>query len=265
MKLSIITINYNNKDGLKKTIESVVSQTFKDFQYIIIDGGSTDGSLEIIQHYNQQINYWVSESDKGIYNAQNKGILVATGEYLLFLNSGDWLCSEEVIKRLLEDIDGYDIIYGNQYFHFANGRIVEDRFSEVLTFYFLAFYSSLPHQASLIRRTLLIEMGLYDETLKIASDWKFFLLAIFKRNCKYLHKDFFVTNYNMEGIHTDPEYKEIQLKEREEVINAEFYNFKYIESQSPKIIKLSFYYEYSRLIRFLKMMRILKKFDKCIV
>ena len=99
MKLSIITINYNNLAGLQKTIESVVSQTFRDFEWIVIDGGSVDGSRELIERYANSFSYWVSEPDKGIYNAMNKGIVVAKGDYLLFLNSGDWLCDEMALER----------------------------------------------------------------------------------------------------------------------------------------------------------------------
>jgi glycosyltransferase involved in cell wall biosynthesis len=89
MKLSVITINYNNAIGLRKTIESVVNQTFRDYEYIIIDGGSTDGSVDVIKEYADKIDYWVSEPDKGIYNAMNKGVAAAHGEYTNFLNSGD--------------------------------------------------------------------------------------------------------------------------------------------------------------------------------
>ena len=111
-KLSIITINRNNAAGLRKTIESVVSQTYTDFEYIIIDGASTDGSVEVIKEYAEatlpcgeglgERLYWVSEPDKGIYNAMNKGILKAQGEYLLFLNSGDWLVDKDVIKSFID-------------------------------------------------------------------------------------------------------------------------------------------------------------------
>ena len=88
-KISIITINYNNCEGLRRTIESVVNQTCRDFEYIIIDGGSTDGSVDVIKRYADNIDYWVSEPDKGIYNAMNKGIRMATGDYVQILNSGD--------------------------------------------------------------------------------------------------------------------------------------------------------------------------------
>ena len=113
MKLSIITINYNNRDGLQKTIESVVSQSFKDFEWIVIDGGSNDGSRELIERYAESISYWVSEPDKGIYNAMNKGIKASNGDYLLFLNSGDSLCDEYVIADFQKLSFTEDIISGN--------------------------------------------------------------------------------------------------------------------------------------------------------
>ena len=89
--LSIITVNLNNCDGLQKTIDSVVGQTFTDYEWIVIDGGSMDGSRELIEQYADCLAYWCSEPDNGIYNAMNKGISRATGEWLLFLNSGDSL------------------------------------------------------------------------------------------------------------------------------------------------------------------------------
>ena len=115
MKFSIITVNYNNKEGLRKTIESVIHQTFNDYEYIIIDGGSTDGSVDIIKEYNDKISYWISEKDKGIYNAMNKGIRVSTGDYLLFLNSGDHLSENNVLEKVFPYLDGTDFVYGNEW------------------------------------------------------------------------------------------------------------------------------------------------------
>lgn len=97
-KLSIISINLNNSEGLQKTIRSVIRQTNSDFEYIVIDGNSKDGSLNVIKNFDNQITYWVSEPDSGIYNAMNKGISKSTGRYCLFLNSGDWLADENVIS-----------------------------------------------------------------------------------------------------------------------------------------------------------------------
>ena len=106
--LSIITINYNNADGLKKTLQSVASQTCQDYEHIIIDGGSTDGSVDVIKEflkndaYALHVAYWHSKKDKGIYDAMNTGIPHANGKYCLFLNSGDYLADNDVLQRLVE-------------------------------------------------------------------------------------------------------------------------------------------------------------------
>ena len=97
MKYSIITVNFNNKEGLLKTIESVIHQTFRDFEFIIIDGGSTDGSVDVLKEYSSQINYWVSEPDGGIYQGMNKGLRQAKGDYVNFMNSGDCFYSASVL------------------------------------------------------------------------------------------------------------------------------------------------------------------------
>ena len=107
MKISIITINFNNLEGLKKTIESVINQTYSNIEYIVIDGGSTDGSVEVIKEYNDEITYWVFEKDKGIYNAMNKGILKSKGKYLQFLNSEDWLIDNEVVNYPVPRAQGF--------------------------------------------------------------------------------------------------------------------------------------------------------------
>ena len=115
MKFSIITINYNNVEGLRNTIKSVVNQTYTDYEFIIIDGGSTDGSVEVIKEYANIITYWVSEPDKGIYNAMNKGIEVANGEYLNFMNSGDCFYNNDVLQKVADYHLEKDMIVGHDY------------------------------------------------------------------------------------------------------------------------------------------------------
>ena len=175
MKVSIITINYNNKLGLQRTIDSVIIQTFKDFEWIIIDGGSTDGSKELIEEYSKYITCWVSESDKGIYNAMNKGIQRAHGEYLHFLNSGDVFYSKDIL---------YDIFYIKSYNHdILTGNIINNGkelrgigYQDISLNDF--FYNSVFHPSSFIKRELFYTFGFYDENYKIVSDWKFFLKSI---------------------------------------------------------------------------------------
>ena len=176
MILSIITINYNNRDGLSKTIESVCSQSFKDFEWIVIDGGSTDGSLELIKRNAISFSYWVSEPDSGVYNAMNKGIKQSKGDWLLFLNSGDVLFDSSVLEDVFAVIPNADILYGN--YLMSNGMLrVPAKEDEISLFYF--FSATIPHSGcSFIKKELFDKYGLYDESLRIVSDWKWFMQVI---------------------------------------------------------------------------------------
>lgn len=212
-KLSIITINRNNAEGLRKTIESVVSQTYTDFEYIVIDGASTDESVDIIKEYTDKINYWVSEPDKGIYNAMNKGILKANGEYLLFLNSGDWLV-DEILNKIFSLGYSEDIIYGNCILDFNDGSIEIDKRCTKNKLTFWDFYNNtLHHQASFIKRHLFNSLGLYSENYKIVSDLDFFIKAIIYNNTSYKYIDVEVSHYDPYGVSLNHQ------NERNELLN----------------------------------------------
>jgi glycosyltransferase involved in cell wall biosynthesis len=248
-KLSIITINLNNAPGLRKTIESVVSQTNRNFEYIIIDGGSTDTSVEVIksftnipqgiytkkkesfesenltkqEYYNQieplpepllltptlpkitPITYWVSESDYGIYHAMNKGIRIAKGEFCQFLNAGDFLVSVDITKKMLNDVSGYSILIGNMLKLFIGGEIYQDKGIGAEKPTFMTFYrGTLNHSSAYIKRNLFDKYGFYDETLKIVSDWKWYLIAVGLNNESTKYLDIDVSCMEMNGIsHTN--------------------------------------------------------------
>lgn len=177
MKYSIITINYNNRDGLRRTIESVINQTFTDYEYILIDGGSTDGSVDVIKEYKQHINYWVSEPDKGIYNAMNKGIIVANGEYVNFMNSGDTFYNNKVLSIVSEFVGGQDFIVGKD---FHQNPITKEYATTQLPIrksMAMFYLQTIPHQSAFIRRAL-FDGHPYDESLHIVADWKFYLDTI---------------------------------------------------------------------------------------
>ena len=161
-KLSIITINYNNAGGLEKTIQSVVSQTFTDYEYIVIDGSSNDGSVDCIKRYSDKISYSVSEKDKGIYNAQNKGIMAAKGMYCLFLNSGDYLFNEKVLEEVFSHKHNEDIIYGDMMIDDGSAELIYGKHPSDITFEFL-IYTTLWHPVSFIKRELFNRFGLYNE------------------------------------------------------------------------------------------------------
>lgn len=211
MKYSIITVNLNNRDGLRKTIESVITQTCRDFEFIIIDGGSTDGSIDVVKEYENEIDYWVSEPDKGIYNAMNKGILQAHGEYLNFMNSGDWFYNQHVLMNTLLFF-GNDILVGEAMTDY--GKIKNVGYERGVTMQLL-YQKTLPHQAAFIRREL-FDNHLYDERYKIVSDWKFFLQALILENRSFNFINSIIVYYDVTGIsNMHPEFSE---KERLEVL-----------------------------------------------
>jgi len=221
VKLSIITINYNDVNGLKATFKSVFEQTVQDFEYIVIDGGSNDGSRELIEQHAERISYWVSEPDKGIYNAINKGILKATGEYVLCLNSGDCFYDKRILERALPLLSSkQDIIYGNAYcFNFIDRPNKVWQLPTELSFnYFTS--GALCHQATFIKRELFEKIGLYDESFKIVSDWFFTLKAIAFFSATYKHIDMIVCSYDKSGISATA--LDVANAERSKVLNQHF-------------------------------------------
>lgn len=195
-KLSVITINYNNCDGLRATMDSVLSQTaFDEFEYIVVDGGSNDGSRDLIESHSEKLGRWVSERDNGIYNAMNKGVSMSSGEYCLFINSGDFLHDTDVIGNILPFLDGTDVIIGRVLI-LKTGKL--SGISEPLTM--RRFYNgSLPHPATFIRRELLVTCP-YDESYKIVSDWKFFIQNLIVGNASYRFLDFVISDYDCNGV-----------------------------------------------------------------
>ena len=214
MLISIITINYNDKEGLENTINSVKNQDFKDFEHIIIDGNSTDGSKAVIEQYKNNFSYSVSEPDSGIYNAMNKGIKQAKGKYLLFLNSGDSLYSSATLSAVKDVISNdFDIYYGNVLRIYENNIKKVKSYNNTLSFSFFVD-SALAHQTVFIKRELFSKFFYYNEDYKILADWDFLIYAICKQNVSYKHLGIIVANYNMNGISSQPESKTIMETER---------------------------------------------------
>jgi len=203
IKLSIITINFNNADGLQKTMDSVFCQSSHEFEYIVIDGGSTDGSKELISQYANKYKSitftWVSEADNGIYHAMNKGIKMAKGEFLQFLNSGDYLIASDVTEKMLGQQIDCGIFYGNKIKIFPDGRKLYNK--EIPSISMLTFYlGTLNHASAYIKKSLFSKYGMYDESYKIVSDWKFYLIAIVLNNEKVKYVDIDVVCFDMIGI-----------------------------------------------------------------
>lgn len=206
IKISIITINRNNRNGLSQTLASVAQQRYSKYEQIIIDGASTDGSQTVIKQYcnkNPRITYWISEKDKGVYNAMNKGILQAQGEYLLFLNSGDYI-EPDILEQVASSLIGTDIIYGNLYFLSESGnkymRIYPE--SPLSAALLLSPTFCLPHPATFIKKEL-FKAQLYNEQYKIVSDWEFWIKSILFKNHSTKHVDIGISNFQEGGISSD--------------------------------------------------------------
>ena len=220
MLITIITVNYNDKLGLERTIKSVQNQKYSDFEFIVIDGNSNDGSKEIIEANQSSFNYYVSEPDHGIYHAMNKGIEKAQGEYILFLNSGDHFESERALEKIQHTLCGEDIVYFNIHVVGQENNYIK-KCPKVLSFRYL--YDNLPaHQATFFKKTLFDTYGYYDESLKISADWKFLILAICKHNVSYKYVDDTFSVYYADGLSSKPENKKIMEAERTTVLENEF-------------------------------------------
>jgi len=208
MKLSIITINLNNITGLQKTIQSVITQSFKDFEFIIIDGGSSDESVVTIKRNASRITRWISEKDNGIYHALNKGIGMAQGDYLLFLHSGDKLIGSNILKEVFGAKHHEEILFGDvRYYDPFLKRDIETGLPNDLDLFFF-YKQSLWHQASFIKKSLFEKFGNYNENNRYISDWEFFLDAIVFEKVSYKNLNQVVIYYDM--------YNGISIKQKEE-------------------------------------------------
>ncbi len=212
-KISIITINYNNAEGLKNTIQSVSNQFIDYFEYIVVDGGSSDGSVEIIKQ-SSKITKWVSEKDKGIYDAMNKGIAKASGEYCLFLNSGDVLVDDEVLSKVSTYLNSQkSFYYGNLILEKNNSK--EEHIAPPNINLDFILNNTFWHPCVFIRTDLFKSFGHYDSSFKICGDYEFFVRCLIKPGISFEHINHFITLFDGNGISHDPSKKELQKQERE--------------------------------------------------
>lgn len=258
--LSIITVNFNNRDGLQKTIDSVVAQSFRDFEWIVIDGGSTDGSRELLEQYAGHFSYWVSEQDKGVYNAMNKGVSIAHGDYLNFMNSGDIFADNNVLSKVFAEKHSEDILYGDWILQFADKEIhVSDPNKLDLV---NLFNECICHQSMFIKTELLREKG-YDETYSIMSDWKRWLEAIIsgKTGC-YL--PFLICVFDCSG--RSFQYNEKYWREEKRLFDEDLKQFHALKryARNEDIIELHMFYDkslhYARLLK--KTLKLIKRLEK---
>lgn len=223
MLLSVITINLNNANGLLNTAKSIIKQSSKNFEWIIIDGGSADKSCEIISSYQQHVNYWVSEADNGIFHAMNKGIQKAKGNYLLFLNSGDQLHNEQIIAQIIPLLQHHSVYYTRALYisdEDHKSRII--RYPKNLDIDFF-LKNSLNHQNCIFKKSLFDKYGLYDDQYKICADWDFmFRLFLNRETFVYIEK-IIISRFYRDGISSN--YKALE-NERTQAIFMKYPEYK---------------------------------------
>lgn len=217
MLVSIITVNFNHLEGLKRTYESVVNQTFGDYEWIVIDGGSTDGSREFIEQHQDHFAYWCSEKDNGIYHAMNKGIRQAKGEYLNFMNSGDTYACNETLAGVFSERRTADILYGYMLLKSIDGQFGNLGMMKRVFHWYDFLCDTLPHQSTFIRREAFERIGLYDETCRVVADWIWFVRAIFHFGASYEFISKEIAIYEGGGISATKATREERLARKEQL------------------------------------------------
>ncbi|EGW51926.1 hypothetical protein HMPREF1022_01044 [Desulfovibrio sp. 6_1_46AFAA] len=204
--LSIITVCLN-EPLLQRTCESIVNQTFQDFEWIVIDGGSTDETLEIFKRYKSRMDYFVSEPDGGIYFGMNKGIQQAHGTWLNFMNAGDMFVEKETLQKIFGCDDNYkntDVLYGLSLW----GKKMYTPPSKIDKIYL--YRQSLPHQASFFRRN---KCDMYDTTYRVAADWRFFI-SMYDSGCIFKNLNLVVAVQDNNGISRENTQQHINERKR---------------------------------------------------
>lgn len=211
--LSIITINFNNANGLLRTIQSVKNQTYEDYEFVVIDGNSTDGSSEVIKAKKELLSKVVVEPDRGIYDAMNKGIELSTGSFLLFLNSGDCLNGAEALADFIKapEFEG-DIIYGDYKFDKGGKQFPNSLYDA----YFVK--TSLPHQSTLFKAEVFDQMGGYDLQFPMSADRAFYIKCYLSKKFRFKHIPQYLTLFDLSGISNDPDQRGSKLAEDERML-----------------------------------------------
>lgn len=217
--ITVVTVVFNDVQHIEETILSVVNQTYPNIEYIIIDGGSTDGTVDIIKKYEERIAYWVSEPDKGIYDAMNKGIQKAMGEWINFMNAGDVYAANDVLVQLMQcEHSEARILRGNIIRVYPHMKVKSVGVTTNTPNMMDMFNNTFHHQACLIQKSLFEEVGFYSLQYRLCSDWKFFFDCVVLHHIKSRYMDVTVALFRMDGNSTN--HSVLYLKEQEEYLET---------------------------------------------
>lgn len=210
---SVITVCWNEVDVIRETCESIVNQTYSSFEWIVIDGGSSDGTQKVLEEYSEHMAYYVSEKDEGIYNGMNKGIAQAKGEYVIFMNGGDSFANFSALEDASK-VAQKDLLYGDLLFD--GNEVYDITYPEQLPSSYL-LWKMLPHQATFIKRQLLVDHGVYDESYKIAGDYELFARLFELQGASSQHIPSVVARFNGEGISNNPAHRQLRKQENHRI------------------------------------------------
>ena len=225
MKISVITVCYNAQKTIENTIQSVLNQTYQDIEYIVIDGASTDDTLSILQKYNTQLKY-ISEKDNGLYDAMNKGINLASGEYIMFLNADDKFYNDKVIENFAKECEMQktDIVYGNLAF-LKDGNISIQRHKRLNKIYLI---KNTPQQpATFYKKSIFEKVGLFNTNFRIVADQEWFLRAFLKFHISSHWLDETVTIFSTDGLSNNPAHEQKHESERKKMFSMYFGKFEF--------------------------------------
>lgn len=226
MKFTIITVAYNEEKRIEETIRSVIGQDYKDFEYIIIDGNSSDKTLKIVNQLVDKSQYDVkiySERDFGIYNAMNRGIARASGEYIIFMNAGDSFFNNAVLSAIVKQIDKYGMaLYYGQAYILRNGKIkgIND-FSKYRVKFIQFIEGNMPVHQSIVAPANFLKKHYFNEEYRIRADFDW-LLKCYKERVRFINLGFLVCKYDYNGISERASYKKISKIETQIINNQHF-------------------------------------------
>ncbi len=238
--VSVIIVCLNDAERLDRTLKGVDRQNFADFEVVVVDGGSTDETPDVLRKYEKLIDVAVSEPDSGIFNAQNKGFDLSSGEYVLFLNAGDRFCNSNVLNRIFSRKPEYDLLIGDIAIEYPSGFKTRKPTPKGLTpDCFLV--DAPPHQATFAKRSAFEKIGGLDESYKISADYDFLLKALFKFDLRVEYLGFPVSIFPLDGVSKTSEGSELFAAERERALRDAFGNDFDEKLKSRKFLLYWFY------------------------
>ncbi len=228
MKISVITVCRNAEETIEETVRSVLSQTYKNIEYIIIDGKSTDRTIAVLNKYKDKIDTLISESDRGIYDAMNKAINLCSGEWLFFLNAGDTFINNEIITKVSTEIFNLkkeNILYGNVLTNREGDQII-NKYDHIDRWFLIR--NTICHQATFTKKALYIKFGSFDIKYKIAADYEWLLRMILKNKVTHKYINVEISNYSLDGISNDKAHRNAVLAEYSDIRKIYFSKFEIV-------------------------------------